>query len=218
MITDRGTLLSGSGFMVSSVAKHFPVLVAMALLALAGGCARYEYDLVRPPELAQHIGTKAWSTVPLDDLEYRLLTSDNRLVMLIYNRGEQTVKLSEADSVVVDPRGESRPLVGRTIVAGSYAKLIFPPPRPQFRSYGPTVGVGVGYSRYYGQRYHDGFGYGPGFGAYDDLEPRYYNVYDVNDRRYFDWPGDTEVRLLLAYERERGEPFRHDLVFRRRRM
>ena len=90
----------------------------MALLALAGGCARYEYDLVRPPELAQHVGTKAWSTVPLDDLEYRLLTSDNRLVMLIYNWGERTVKLSEADSVVVDPRGESRPLVGRTIDTG----------------------------------------------------------------------------------------------------
>src|SRR5688500_15554476 len=108
MIIDCGNrCFPGRFSWVSSVFKHFPVLVSATLLALAGGCARYEYDLVRPPELAQHVGTKAWATVPLNDLEYRLLTSDNRLVMLIYNRGERTVRLAQADSVVVDPSGES---------------------------------------------------------------------------------------------------------------
>lgn len=201
------------------MARRFTSSVLLAtLVALAGGCARYEYDLVRPPELARHVGTKAWSSFRLGDVEYRLISSDNRLVMLVYNLGGRTVKVAGPDSVLVDPRGESRPVSGRTIVPGSYVKLIFPPPRPQFQSYGPSYafGVGAGSAGYYGHRYHDGFGYGP-YGPYG-LEPRYYTVYDPADRRYFDWPGSTEVRLILAYQPEGGEPFRHEFVFRRVRM
>ena len=200
----------------------WPVPSSLLLLTvtLAGGCARYEYDLVRPPELARHVGAKAWQVVPLDPLEYRLRTSDNRLVMLVYNRGERMVRLSEADSAAVDPKGESHSVTGRTILPGSYVKLIFPPPQATVRS-APSLGlgVGVGYGHIYGVPYRDGLGFGgPYYGPYDDLSPRDYSVYDPNNRTYFDWPGESEVRISLAYEPEGGERFRQEFVFRRRKM
>jgi hypothetical protein len=196
----------------------FWLVPAALLAAAAGGCARYEYDLVRPQELAQHVGTKQWVVLRRDELEYRLRTSDNRLVALVYNRGGRAVKLSGADSAAVDPRGESHPLQGRTLPPDSYVKLILPPPRPEVRSYGPTFGfgVGVGYSRRFGRPYRDGLGYGSVL--YDDVEPRYYTVYDPNDRSYYDWPGESDLRLLLAFERDGAEGFRHEFVFRRRKM
>ena len=201
-------------------ARRLLLHVASLLPAIVGGCARYEYDLVRPPELARHVDAKSWATFPLEPLEYRLRTSDNRLVMLVYNRGEKTIKLSGTDSAAVDPRGESHPLQGRTIMPGSYVKLILPPPAPQVRASRPTFGfgVGVGYGAAYGYPYRDGLGYGAPYYGYDEFEPRYYSVYDVNDRTYFEWPGETELRLSLAYEPESGERFRHEFVFRRRKM
>ena len=86
------------------------------------------------------------------------------------------------------------------------------------RSWGPTFGfgVGVGYSRRFGRPYDDGLGFGPGL--YDDIEPRYYTVYNPNDRSYFEWPGETELRLLLTYEREGADRFRHEFLFRKRKM
>jgi len=197
-----------------------PICLVFLPLALAGGCAHYEYDVVHPPELAQHVGTKDWVSVKLQPLEYRLLTSDNRLVILVYNTTDRLVKLSGADSAAVDSRGESHPLQGRTIVPGSYVKLILPPPHPQVRPSYATVGfgVGVGYGNVHGYPYRDGLGYNVPYYGYDGMEPRYYSVYDANDRTYFEWPQNTELRLLLAYEPEGGERFRHEFVFRKRRM
>ena len=193
-------------------------LLSSVLLVLATGCVHYEYDLLQPPELARHVGTAHWETFRRDELEYRLRTSDERLVALVYNRGGRTVKLSGADSAAVDSRGESHPLQVRTVPPDSYVKLIFPPPPPQVRPYGPTFGfgVGMGYVRHLGSRYRDGLGFGSGM--YDDLEPRYYTVYDPNDRTYFEWPGNTYLRLLLTFVRDGGETFHHDFVFHRRRM
>jgi hypothetical protein len=205
--------------MHSAMTRGTPALLLSSILvALSGGCVHYEYDVLQPPELARHVGTKEWSTFRLDELEYHLRTSDDRLVVLIYNRGERNVKLSGPDSAAIDPTGESHPLQSRTIPRDSYVKLIFPPPLPQVHSSGTTfgMGVGVGYSRYYGGPYRDGFGYGTGM--YDDLEPRYYSVYDPNDRTYFNWPGNSNLRLLLAYQREGADGFRHEFLLRRRKM
>jgi hypothetical protein len=196
-----------------------PALLPSALLlVLTSGCVHYEYDLVQPINLARHVGTRQWETFRFDELEYRLRTSDERLVMLVYNRGERTVKLSGPDSAAVDPRGESHPLQSRTIPRDSFVKLILPPPAPQVRPYGPTFGfgVGVGYSRRFGRPYRDGLGFGSGM--YDDVGPRYYSVYDPNDRTYYTWPGGSDLRLLLAYRQEGADDFRHEFVFRRRKM
>ena len=200
----------------------------LPLLLLLPGCVRYDYDVVQPSGLAGRVGTKSWVSMRRDELEYRLRTVDDRLVMLVYNRGERPVKLLGADSAAVDPRGESHPLQSATILPGSHVRRIFPPPRPRVERYGPTFGIGAGVGYGYGGRFHgrDHFGYG----AFDDVGPRYYSVYDSNDRTYFNWPGNSDLRLLLAYQRgltgetesaagESGDDiFRHDFTFRRRRM
>src|SRR5688572_31818 len=69
--------------------------------AVSGGCARYEYDIVDPPDLAQHVG-KGPVTVAAEPLEYTLRTYDNRLVMFVENPTEDPIKLLGEDSVIVD--------------------------------------------------------------------------------------------------------------------
>ena len=208
----------------SRVILHPSALILPALL-LVSGCARYEYDVVEPADLAGHVGEESWVALRRsNDLEYRLRAYDNRLVMLIYNRGDRPVKLLGADSAAVDPRGESHPLHSATIPPGSYAKRIFPPPPLRVQRYGPSFGFGVGvmgasrvragprgrafrhqHHPYHATRFHD-------------LEPRYYTVYDPNDRTMFAWPGESAVRFLFAYEPDGGEPFRHEFLIRRRKM
>jgi hypothetical protein len=185
------------------------------------GCAHYEYDIVEPPEFAGHVPEKKWTSVRRDELEYRLRSYDNRLIMRIHNRGERAVKLLGPDSAAIDPRGESHPLHSATILPGSYVQRIFPPPRPSMQRFGPSFGIGVGgafssgYGRYgYGHRYYDPFY--PS--AFDHVEPRYYTLYDPNDRTYFQWSGEKSVRLLLTCQREGGETFRHEWVLRKRKM
>jgi hypothetical protein len=189
------------------------------ILVFLAGCARYEYDIVEPPDLAGHVGTKSWTSLRRDELEYRLRTADNRLVVQIYNRGEAPVKLLGDDSAAVDPRGESHPLRSATIPPGSYAKRIFPPPRPEVERYGPSIGIGVGagFGHVRGRpRHFHRAALDPGIAG--PVEPRYFAVYDPNDRTYFDWPGEGSVRFLFAYERENGERFRHEFLIRRRKM
>ena len=200
----------------------------LPLLLLTPGCVRYEHDVVQLAGLAGPVGTKSWVSFRRDELEYRLRTADDRLVMRIYNRGERVVKLLGADSVAVDPWGEGHPLQSSTILPGSHVSRVFLPPQPRVTGYGPSFGVGAGVGYGYGGPVHDRDHFG--YGAYDDVGPRYYSVYDPNDRTYFNWPGDTDLRLLLTYERgsagksvhggidEAERTFRHDFVFRRRRV
>jgi hypothetical protein len=201
------------------------------LLLLLTGCAHYEYDIVQPPELAGHVGDDAWVALRRGGgIDYRVRSSDNYLVMLIYNDGDTPVKLLGTDSFAVDARGESHPMPSSTIPPGSYVKRIFPPPPPRFEPYGPSWSVGVGYvyqqqvsaaashppqhsdwhSHPYPYHYH--YWYGPPY----YYEPRYYTVYDVNDRSFFNWPGGTSVRFLFTFAREGQEGvFRQEFLIRR---
>lgn len=198
--------------------------LALLLLALTPGCARYEYDVVEPPDLAGHVGEKSWVALRRPgDVEYRLRSYDDRLVMRLYNRGEGSVKLLGADSAVVDPRGESHPMQSATIPPGAYVQKIFPPPLPRVRRYGPSFGFGVGVMgaqrvghrpRHRPYRHRHAF-HSAGF---HDFEPRYYTVYDPNDRTYFAWPGETGARFIFALQREGGEVIRHEFLIRRRKM
>ena len=216
--------------------RSFCLLPSAFIFCLLAGCARYEYDVVEPAELAGHVGGRSWVALRRGDIEYRMRSYDDRLVMHIYNRGDAPVKLLGADSAAVDPRGESHPLQSATIPPGSFIKRIFPPPPPRVRPYGPTFGVGVGVA--YGARRghalpgrpHRGFGrypfarrhrpyYRGGFyDPFDDFGPRYYSIYDPTDRTHFRWPGGTSVRFLFTYEREGGERFRHEFLIRRTRV
>lgn len=184
---------------------------AFLLFALAGGCTSYEYDIVRPTELAKHVGSTDWVTVRQDPLEYRFFTSENRLVVQVYNRTADAVRLVGDRSVAVDPDGQSHPLKSQTIAAGTFVKLILPPMPNRVERSGPSfgIGVGVGYGR------TNRFGYDDPYWA---DEPRYYSVVDPNDTSYWEWNGDKgEARLTLAFERD-GKPFTHEFAFTRRRV
>jgi len=153
-----------------------------------------------------------------------MCAADNRLITLIYNRSQSAIKLLGTDSAVVDPHGESHAMASATVPAGSYVKLIFPPPPPTLQRNGPTFGVGVGvggayathfapapHHYHYPYHYADPF-YAHGFAA---TEPRYYAVYDPNDRRYFDWPGGTTARFLFAFGGEGRETVRQVFLIRK---
>jgi len=194
----------------------------LVMLAAAGpvGCARYEYDLGHPPELAQHIGSDKPVELAVEPLRYLLQTADGYLVMRVYNETDAPVKLLGDQGYVVDPRGQSRPLRSQTIAQGSYIKLIFPPLPPRVQPYGPVFGIGVGVGvtsgGYYRQRYVHGVPYG-----YDPVldGPRYYVVYQPGDSTYYwDWPGEGEARVVLVYQRGEEKPFSHEFVFRRRKL
>ena len=206
--------------------NHF-ALVVLSACALLGGCARYEYDLVHPPELRRHVGPKTDQVIRLDSIEYRLRTVDNRLVMRAYNRSDVPLQLLGEQSVVVAPDGESHPIRGRTIPPGSYVKLIFPPPRPRIQNYGPTfgVGVGVGYSSH--DRYHGVVGASPN--VHDPLYdhgPAYLTMYEPAEALYWDWQGETDARMILVYRRAgpsaatapASSEIRHEFTFHRRKM
>src|SRR5688500_2308119 len=210
-----------------NVRSHLLLILSTCAILSTGGCARYEYDLVHPPELRRHVGGKTDEVVRLDPLEYRLRTVDNRLVMRVYNRGDAPIQLLGEQSVVVAPDGESHPLRTRTIPPGSHVKLIFPPPRPRLERGGPSFGVGVGVG--VSNHGHRGAGtpYDP-YGSYDPYydEPAYYTMYEPAEALYWDWNGETDARIILVYQRAgpaaatapAASELRHELTFHRRKM
>jgi len=48
-------------------------------------------------------------------------------------------------------------------------------------------------------------------------EPRYYTYYDANDTSYWDWKGESDARIHLAYQRA-GKNLAHDFTFHRKKM
>ncbi|HEY7086605.1 MAG TPA: hypothetical protein VH518_00870 [Tepidisphaeraceae bacterium] len=191
-----------------------PVRVLAALLLAGGwliGCTQYEYDVVRPPELAQHVGAKEDVVIQLDPLEYRLRTVENRLVMRIYNHTDDAMTLVGQRSSVVDPDGQSHPLPTLSMPPGSFIKLILPPPAPVIET-NPTFGIGV--SGGFGDSRRRGYPYDPEYGLADG--PRYFTVYD-NGQFYWDWKGEGSIRLNLAFDRG-GKTFEHEFVIGRRKV
>jgi len=201
-----------------------PFVVAFALF-MTTGCARYEYDLTNPPDLARHIGTRSDEVVRVDPLEYRLRTYENRLVMSVFNPTPDPVTLLGDRSYVVDPAGQSHPLRSQTIAPDTFVRLILPPMRPGYYQSGPTIGLGlgVGFSSIHRHGYgYRRFGYGGGLGYYDPFfydQPRYFTYYDESDTTYWTWEGQTPVRLHLVYQRPGPrDPFTHDFTFARKKM
>jgi hypothetical protein len=202
--------------------SNLPLKLCLLLASLSAGsvgCARYEYDLVHPPELARHVGADKPVEVTLEPLAYRLQTYESRLVMRIHNPTDAPVRLLGDRSTVVDPRGQSHPLRTQTIAPGSYIKLVIPPLRPRLEPRGPVIGIGVGgyvsSGGYYRRRYvHGGvFGYDPVLDG-----PRYYSLYDPGDATYWEWDGEGEARVVLVFQQGEQKPFTHEFVFRRRRV
>jgi hypothetical protein len=179
----------------------------MMIVLLLSGCS-YEYDITRPPEVAGHVGDKTDYVFDLDPLEYRMRSVDSWLVLRIYNPTDDPITLLGPQSSAVDPGGQSHPLRTQTMASHSFIKLILPPPPPNVQPSGPTIGLGIGII---GSRSHRHFTQD---GLIDD-EPRYLVVVD-NDSYYWEWNGETEVRLLLAFDRN-GKSFSHEFVIARKK-
>ena len=196
------------------------------VVAAGGGCARYEYDLVEPREHTRHIGREVDQAVEIDPLTYRLRSVDNRLVMRVYNNTDESIELLGDKSTVVDPEGQSHPLLSQSIAPRSFIKLIIPPPRPQVYDHGPTFGVGVGYGIHSSvvPTPHDGLPDRRLFHTHHNAwepyfrdSPQYFTVYDESDTFYWNWKGTGEARVNLVYRRGDSE-LRHAFVFRRVKM
>ena len=218
-------------------------VAALVAVILIGGCARYEFDLIEPKQFARHIGPKTDTIIPIDPFEYRMRSVDNRLVIRIFNPSDDTILLLGENSTAVDPDGESHALRSQTIAPRSFIKLVLPPMRMRVYDPGPTFGLGVGYgvSQYYARDpwyfypYPPPYNYYPAYDpwyyqrSYDYYsEPRYFYVYDDNDTRFWEWNGESEVRLNLVYARNPvtanaattapAPTVRHEFVFHRRKM
>lgn len=204
----------------STAAVRLVAIVGLSAAAFAGGCSSYEYDVVRPTELARHVGADQWETVEREPLRYRLKSAESHLVMEVHNPTDATVQLLGDKSVLVDPSGQSHPLRPQTIAPRSFVKLVLPPLATQVERTGPTIGfgVGLGFGSAYDGRYRGRYGSGLG---YDDPywdEPRYYTVYDPNDATFWRWDGEAgEVRVTLAFD-VGGKPVTHEFAFRRKKV
>lgn len=183
----------------------------LILLLLSGGCARYEFDLVEPADLATHIGRDREAIFKRDELEYRMQTVDSRLLMYVVNSTDEQIDLIGPQSTAVDPAGQSHPFRSQSIAPHSFVKVILPPMRPYYRA-GPSFGIGVGIHAYRGRYPYWGRG------LYDPFwdEPRYFAVVDETDTLYWNWEGESEARIRLTYRRGREE-FHHNFVFRRKK-
>ena len=191
-------------------------VLTLALLVLAAfgaaGCAHAEYDIIRPADLAQHVGTKQYATAALDPLEYQMIAYEDHLIVRINNRSDEPIQLIAEQSAAIDPRGESHPLPVRnqTIFPGSRIKLILPPAHPRVVPSGPTIGIGIGgvfgSARPLHGRYYSAYGYGYGFDPFLYGPPRYYAVYGGDDSPYWSWPDGGTVRLILVFQRAPAIP------------
>ena len=173
----------------------------------------YEFDLAEPPDLAQRIGRDQEAAVRVGDLDYRLISYDNRLVIRIINPTDSALELLGEESFVVDPEGESHPLRGVTIAPDSFAKLILPPLREYPYDPGPRFGIGfgIGISSAIGRR--GALSTGVGTTLHD--HPRYLAIAD-DSRYHWEWTGQSPIRLRFAYRsRDDQRTFHHDFTFRR---
>ena len=188
------------------------VSVIPLLLLLAGGCAKYEFDLTQPPDLATHIGRDKETVLKRDELEYRMLSVDNRLLMHVVNPTDDPIELLGPQSTAVDPAGQSHPFRSQTIAPHSFIKLVLPPLRPVYPAPGPVFGIGVGI-----HAYRDPYPYGPAFEDPIWDEPRYFGMVEDDTALYWGWGDEGEARIRLTYRRAREE-FHHEFVFRRKKV
>ena len=177
-------------------------------LFLFCGCARYEYNIIEPPDLAQHIGGDQAVTFSRNGLLYRMRSYENRLVIQISNTTPQPILLVGGQSYVVDPQGQSHSFAAQTIGPQSFIKLILPPLPPESVPTGPIFSIGIGVAAS-----PDEF-YGPGY-FFD--RPHYLAVIDSNDE-FWKWEGESNVMLSLAFSQAGAAPFTHRFVFHRQKM
>lgn len=203
-------------------------LVSMTL----GGCATYEYQIVQPADLAGHIGGSVHE-VKIDPLVYKMQSYQNHLVVQIFNPTGDAVQLIGEQSSVVTPDKQSIPMQSQAIAPGSYAKLVLPPLRAEIQPTGPSIGIGLGMrvdasgpaeqpiepmamaevseparSAEPVTAMNTMTGMDPGISSHVVY------LVDLEDHKYWDWDGETDVTLILSY-RQGDKTFTHQFLIHR---
>ena len=184
-------------------AMHRIYLTILLLLPLVG-CASYEYDLLRPEELAGRASSKEALVRTIGPIEYRMVTVENRLVIKMFNTSDQPIKLLAPESTIVDPDGQSRPVKASAIQPKSFARLVLPPVRPEYRATSSGAHYGPGVRR-------------SDFGYTDTDLTETYRLVDGGEN-YWNWSGESEARLVLVYEPtdpQSPQRFTHRLTLKR---
>src|SRR5258707_1217907 len=104
----------------------YKVLVLAVFATWLCGCRTYTYRIVKPATAEPIDGHQAVG-VHYDPLDYRFWKDHDRLVMQISNPTTNKITLIGERSVVIDSRGESHPLRGRTIGPHSHTTMPLPP-------------------------------------------------------------------------------------------
>jgi hypothetical protein len=184
---------------------HMRLVITCIVLMFLGGCARYEFDIVQPPDLAAHVGTRTATAFDWPPLHYDLQAAEGRLVMHIANTTDEPVELLGAQSFVVDPGNESHPIPSRAMGPKSFIVLVFPPLRPMYPA-GPPYGYVVVGPGYYSRAYY-----------YDWAWPYPAAVVAGPPELYWHWRGQTSARVHLTFRRG-NETFAQEFVFARKKM
>lgn len=180
--------------------------ILLCSLLCAAGCTTYEYNIVQPPDLRRQIGHDRDVVLNAGPLKYRMRAVEDRLVVRIYNVSRDTLRLLGDQSAIITPDGQSLPMRGRMLPAGSYMKLILPPmPKVEPRG-GFQIGLGFGVASGYAGPELGGY-YGP---AWD--QPQYVAVYDDPP---WQWPVNQDVRVILAYQGAGQNTVTQEWVFRK---
>lgn len=184
--------------------------MTLLLAAALTGCARYEYVLLEPADVAQPLPDGGKLDVPIEPLEYHFADLGERLYVRVRNPTDDTLAIAGDRSFVVDPRGESRRLGEGIIAPHSFIEFALPPATRVYRAY-PAVGFGVGFGFSRGYRR----GYYP-YGPYP-YDPFYGPPYRYGPDQVYKWAWQTgEVRLHLSYLRG-DQRIDHEFLILRRR-
>jgi hypothetical protein len=184
---------------------RFAGAVLLTAAALLGGCAHYEYDIIEPPELAGHIGSQTDIVLNRDPLIYRMRSYDNYLVIRIFNPTPDPISLRGDQSYIVDPQGMSHPPQSQTIGPRAFIKLILPPLPPEAPGMVPTTNVQIGAPS----------DFGPQVAEMVYLPPA---THYANEGFFWNWNGEGDVRMSLAFQRDAQPPFTQNFGFRRRKV
>ncbi len=166
---------------------RYGTILVLTLVSLCG-CARYDFQVIKPDTLSTRV-TETASRLQTPNMVYLMQAYENRLVVQLHNKDAASVELLGEKSFVVDPAGVSHPLRSLTIAPDSWAKLVLPPLRPRFQDHGFNFGVGA----------QSDASDAPGM-----IQPVYLDVYADTDAFYWDWDGDSPIRMRLTYRRAGG--------------
>lgn len=185
--------------------------MAVGILCLLSGCAKYEYQILRPAEVAGHIG-KSPVEVKLDPLVYKMQSYDNHLVVQVFNLTEEPVEIVGERSNIVTPDKRSIPIASQSIPSGAHVKLVLPPVRTDIQPTGPALHIGFGMQG-------DAAGVQKKTVDVASVSPvaqeqRVVYLVDLDDSDYWDWDGQTDVTLILTC-RQGDKFFKQAFVFHR---